>query len=156
MNLDTILTIMNENNLTADETLLVYLTFISQTENCQSEKGKYYFQKWYDGGGQLKLKSLFESLKEKGIIHKNYNPTGYDPDEIEFNKRFIAKYFKYSGELGQELFNVYPAYIPINGRLAPLRNISKKFSSLDSFYFHYATTIGHSPSKHKEIIELVK
>jgi hypothetical protein len=46
---------------------------------------------------------LFESLKEKGIIKKNYNPSSYDPDEIEFNQHFIKQYFKLTGVLGQEL-----------------------------------------------------
>jgi hypothetical protein len=32
--------------------------------------------------GQTKLKSLFESWKEKGIIKKNYNPEKFIPDEI--------------------------------------------------------------------------
>ena len=45
MHLDTILNIMTEYKLTADELLLVYLTFISQTENSQTEKGTFYFQK---------------------------------------------------------------------------------------------------------------
>jgi hypothetical protein len=40
-------------------------------------------------GGQAKLKSLFESLKEKGIIKKNYNPEKFIPDEIEFNQNFL-------------------------------------------------------------------
>lgn len=156
MNLDTILNIMNEYKLTADEVMLVYLTFISQTENAQQEKGTYYFKKWFDGGGNERLKDLFKSLKDKGIIHKNYCPTSYIPDEIEFNKNFLKKWIKYSGELGQELFNTYPAYITINGKMAPLRNISKQFHSLDAFYFHYATLIGHDKSKHKEIMELLK
>lgn len=156
MNLDTILNIMTEYKLTADEVMLVYLTFISQSENSQSEKGTYYFKKWYDGGGESRLKELFKSLKEKGVIKKNYCPTAYIPDEIEFNMNFVKKWFKYSGELGQELFNKYPAYLPVHGKLIPLRNISKKFHSLDAFYFHYATTIGHNPSKHKEIMELLE
>ena len=130
MNLDTILNIMNEYRLTADEVMLVYLTFISQTENAQQEKGTYYFKKWFDGGGNERLKDLFKSLKDKGIIHKNYCPTSYIPDEIEFNKNFLKKWMKYSGELGQELFNTYPAYITINGKMAPVRNISKQFHSL--------------------------
>ena len=156
MHLDTILNIMTEYKLTADELLLVYLTFISQTENSQTEKGTFYFQKWYEGGGGERLKDLFKSLKEKGVIKKNYCPESYIPDEIEFNLNFIKKWFKFSGELGKELFNAYPAYLPAQGKLLPLRNISKKFHSLDAFYFHYATTIGHNKERHKEIMELLK
>ena len=58
--------------------------------------------------------------------------------------------------MGQELFNEYPPFLSINGRLMSLRNIAKKFYSLDDFYFYYSSTIGHNSDKHKEIMELVK
>ena len=50
---------------------------------------------------------MFESLKEKSIIKKNYNPESYIPNEIEFNKNFLKKYYKQSGVLGKELFDSY-------------------------------------------------
>jgi hypothetical protein len=40
--------------------------------------------------------------------------------------------------------------------MCPLKNISKRFYSLDEFYFYYSSAIGHSIEKHKEIVELVK
>ena len=70
-------------NLTGDELLLIYLTLCAQDGHPE------YFAKWFNGGGQTKLKDLFISLKEKGIIHKNYDPSSYIPDEIEFNKTFL-------------------------------------------------------------------
>ena len=139
-------------NLTADELLLVYLTFLAQEEEGHPE----FFAKWFSNGGQSRLKSLFESLKEKGIIHKDYNPKSYNPDDIEFNKNFLKGWIKGSGKLGKELFEEYPAFIPINGKLASLRNISKKFMSLDDFFFHYSSTIKHNPETHKEIMEILK
>jgi hypothetical protein len=54
------------------------------------------------------------------------------------------------------LFDTYPAFVQGNGKLLPLRNVSKKFHSLDEFFFNYSTTIGHSKEKHEEIIELLK
>lgn len=156
MELNTIINIINKYNLSADELLLIYLTFISQSENGNIKNNKIYFEQWYDGTGKNKLLQLFNSLKEKGIIKKNYNPEEYDPDEIEFNKTFIKQYFKYTGELGKELYDNYPSFITINNKVYSLKNISKKFISLDEFYFYYSSTIGHNLNKHNEIIDLLK
>jgi hypothetical protein len=45
MELNTILNIMTKYGLTADELLLVYLTFISQTENGRPEEHRIYFKR---------------------------------------------------------------------------------------------------------------
>ena len=58
--------------------------------------------------------------------------------------------------MGQELFETYPAFVQSGIKLLPLRNISKRFHSLEEFFFHYSTLIGHSAKKHSEIIELLK
>lgn len=156
MKLDTILNIMTKYKLTAEELLLIYLTFIAQTENGNPEEHRVYFRRWYEGGGKERLRSLFDSLKSKGIIKKNYNPDSYDPDEIEFNQNFIKQYFKLTGELGQELMDAYPTTLYINGKSVSLKNISKKFRDLPEFYFWYASTIGHSISKHREVIDILE
>lgn len=139
-------------NLTAEELLLCYLTFLARDEEDHTE----YFTRWFSNGGQTRLRDLFNSLKEKGIIHKNYNPSTYNPNDIEFNKNFIKGWIKNSGQLGQELFSAYPPFVNINGRMCSLRNISKKFNSLDEFYFYYSTAIGHSVEKHKEVMEILE
>lgn len=138
-------------NLTADELLLVYLTFLAREEEGHPE----YIAKWLCNGGQSRLRNLFESLKEKGIIHKDYNPEKYSPDDIEFNKNFLKGWIKCSGQLGKELFDNYPPYLTINGRMVSLKNISKKFDSLDEFFFAYSSAIKHNPEKHKEIMEIL-
>lgn len=139
-------------NLTADELLLVYLTFLAQEEEGHPE----YFAKWFSNGGQSRLRELFNSLKDKGIIHKDYNPSTYNPDDIEFNKNFLKGWVKGSGELGKELFESYPPFITISGRTYPLKNIAKKFNSLDDFFFHYSSQIKHNSEKHKEIMEILE
>ena len=151
MELKTILNLLTAYNLTADELLLIYLTFLAREEEGHAE----YLADWMCNGGQSRLKSLFDSLKEKGIIHKDYNPTNYNPDDIEFNKNFLKGWIKCSGELGKELFDAYPPFLNINGKMAPLRNISKKFTSLDEFFFHYSSQIGHNPDKHKEVMDIL-
>lgn len=155
MNLDTILNIMSKYNLTADEVLLVYLTFLSCSDNGTNPDNIKYFNKWYSGGGKDRLKSLFESLKAKKVILANYNPDTYDPDEIEFNKHFLKQYFKLSGELGKELLKAYPKTLTIGNKLVYLTNISKKFLDQNEFYFWYAASIGHDIQTHKEILEIL-
>lgn len=135
MDLDTILNIMAKHNLTEAELLLVYLTFIAQTENGDPDKNRKYFVKWYQIGGKERLRDLFNSLKEKGVILKNYNPSSYAPDEIEFNKTFLKSYFKLSGELGKELLDAYPDCIYLNDRPVSLKNIAKRFLNESEFYF---------------------
>ena len=139
-------------DMTADELLLCYLTFLARDEEDHAE----YFTKWFSNGGQARLRDLFNSLKEKGIIHKNYNPTTYNPNDIEFNKNFIKGWIKNSGQLGQELFDAYPSFLQVNSRMVSLRNISKKFTSLNEFFFHYSKEILHNPDKHKQIMELLE
>ena len=152
MELNTILNICIAYNLTFDEFFLIYMTLLARDEENHEE----YINKWFSNGGKDRLRDLFNSLKSKGIIHKDYNPEVYNPNNVEFNKNFLKGWYKQSGEMGQELFNEYPPFLSINGRLMSLRNIAKKFYSLDDFYFYYSSTIGHNPDKHKEIMELVK
>ena len=135
MELDTILNIMSKYHLTADEVLLIYLTFIAQTENGNPEEHRVYFKKWYDGGGKERLKELFDSLQSKGIIKNNYNHQIYEPDEIEFSPSFIKQYYRLTGQLGKELISAYPSTTFVNGKVVSLKNISKRFRDMDEFYF---------------------
>ena len=152
MEINTILNLLITYDLTADELLMIYLTFLARDEEGHPE----YFAKWFNNGGSKQLREIFESLKSKGIIHKDYNPSTYDPNAIEFNKNFIKSWIKNSGELGQELFEEYPPFLSSNGKLLPLRNIAKKFNTLDEFYFAYSSAIKHNPEKHREVMDLLR
>ena len=152
MEIKTILNLLATYHLTADELLLIYLTYIARDEEGAHKE---YFDQWFENGGNKQLRNLFESLKEKGIIHKNYNTNIWDPNQIEFNKTFIKSWAKNSLEMGQELFEAYPSFINIQGRYAPLKDVSKRFSSLDEFFFFYSTQINHNPEKHKNVMEIL-
>lgn len=151
MELNTILNLLITYNIDANELLLIYLTFLARDEEGHPE----YFSKWFSNGGSTQLRSLFESLKNKGIIHKDYNTTNYDPNEIPFNKNFLKAWLKNSGEIGQEMFEAYPSWLNVNGKLMPLRNIAKKFNTLDECFFAYSSAIKHNPEKHKEVMEIL-
>lgn len=151
MELNTILNICIAYNLTFDEFFLIYMTLLARDEEGHAE----FISKWFSNGGNNRLKDLFNSLKEKGIIHKSYNPEVYNPNDVEFNKNFIKGWYKQSGEMGQELFDSYPGFVEVKGKLYSLKNISKKFYSLDEFYFYYSATIGHNPEKHREVMDIL-
>ena len=85
MELNTILNICIAYNLTFDEFFLIYMTLLARDEEGHVE----YISKWFSNGRNDRLKDLFNSLKEKGIIHKSYNPEVYNPNDVEFNKNFI-------------------------------------------------------------------
>ena len=144
---------MSEYNLTAEELLLVYVTYIAREENGNNIT---YFNKWFNNGGKDRLRDLFNSLKSKGVILKSYNTDNYICNDIEFNKNFLKRFFKESCIMGQELFDNYPKVIEINGKIIPLRDPTKKFNSLDEFYFWYSSQIGHNPDKHKEVMDILK
>lgn len=152
LEINTILNLLITYNLTADELLVVYLTFLARDEEGHPE----YFSKWFSNGGASKLRDIFNSLKSKGLIKKDYNPTEYNPNEIDFNKNFLKSWVKNSGELGQELFEEYPPFMTSGGKLYPLKNISKKFNTLDEFFFAYSSAIKHNPETHKEVMELLR
>lgn len=151
MELNTILNICIAHNLTFDEFFLIYMTLLARDEENHSE----YLGKWFSNGGKEKLRELFNSLKNKGIILKSYNAESYVPNDIQFNKNFIKSWYKQSGEMGQELFDSYPGFVEVKGKLYSLKNISKKFYSLDEFYFYYSATIGHNPEKHREVMDIL-
>lgn len=51
--------------------------------------------------------------------------------------------------------NAFPSFCYINGKYVSLKNIAKKYSSLDEFFFAYSTAIGHNEEKHKEVLEIL-
>ena len=154
MTLKTILNLESKYKLTADEIQLIYMTFLGQEENGGHTE---YLKQWLEQcDGQVKLKPLFESLKEKGVIKKNYSPEKFIPDEIEFDPKFLKNWIKQTGELGHELYHEYPSHILIDGKRCCLKNFARRFANLDEFYFYYSTTIKHSIETHKKVMEMLK
>ena len=90
------------------------------------------------------------------MIHKDYNPTKFNPDDIEFNKNFLKGWIKGSGQLGKELFDAYPPFLETPTKWYPLKNISKHWDSLEEFFFSYSSAIKHNPNTHKEVMELLE
>lgn len=150
------LEIMNSYNLTSENFDLIQMLFMAQEEEGHGE----YLGQWFKIHGVDKFRSNLKELQEKGIILKSYKipekGQQFDPDNVEFNKTFMKAYYKHSGDMGGELFSIYPSFVNINGKACSLKNISKYYSSLDDFFFAYGKAIKFDPIKHEEILELVK
>ena len=106
------------------------------------------------------FRSILLSLQNKHLILSSFKipakGDSMDLNEIPFNQNFLKDYYRSSFEMGTELFDVYPQFGNINGKIVSLRGIASKFNSLEDAYRVYAKTIHYKDNIHKEIIELVK
>lgn len=157
LTLDQEISILEKYRLTSTELLLIRVLLILQDENNEELFANYIYTL---KSARINLRDILLSLQEKGIILKHYTiPTPgveFDPYSIEINKNFIKNLYKCSFELGQELFEEYPAFAVINNSYTSLRGVSKHFNSLEDAYVKYGKSIKWNPEIHQEIIELVK
>lgn len=157
MDIKTKLMLMKEYNLNTEETFVLELLFLASAEENHSE----HLYEFYNSKlNILSLREILMNLQDKGIILKSYviqkENSIFEPRNVAFNKNFLNKYMKFSGELGQELFNVYPHFVTINGITYNIANFAKKFNSEEEFYYSYGKAIGWNYEKHLEIIDLIK
>ena len=159
MSIDNQILLIKEYNISAEEWFFIQLLFLAQPEEQKSDLLMDYLQ-YSVANYKLSPREMLLHFQEVGIVNKSYRvpKTGemFDPESVEFNKNFLHKYFKYSGDLGEDLFNNYPINIIIKDTLFTLRNIAKKYNSMEEFSFAYAKTIGHSPKKHAEVMDLLE
>lgn len=99
------------------------------------------------------------SLQNKELLLKSYKiPDKGEKliiEDIAINKNVIKNYHKSSFDMGEELFMAYPAFVTIGETTYGLRNIAKKFDSLEDFYYFYAKSINFDAVKHAEIMNLI-
>lgn len=122
------------------------------------EEGEY---EWLQRFAQISnLRDILITLQEKGIILKNYKigsqGSSLVVEEIPINQNFQKQFYRYSFEMGQELFEIYPQSTIVNGLVYNLKRVSKHFDSLEDAFSKYGKYIGYKPEIHNEIIELVK
>ena len=99
------------------------------------------------------------SLQNKELLLKSYKIPDKGGkliiEDIAINKNVIKNYHKSSFDMGEELFTAYPAFVTIGETTYGLRNIAKKFNSLEDFYYFYAKSINFDAVKHAEIMNLI-
>lgn len=100
------------------------------------------------------------SLQDKEILLKSYKipekGNRFVIEDVLINKNIIKNYHKSSFDMGEELFMAYPAFVTIGETTYGLRNIAKKFDSLEDFYYFYAKSINFDAVKHVEIMNLLE
>lgn len=105
------------------------------------------------------FRTTLVNLQNKGIILKSYEipkkGETFDPEEIQINKAFFKTIYRSGFDLGKELFDIYPMFTNIEGKVVGLRGISKKFDSLEDFYRFYGKAIKWDPKIHQRIIDLL-
>lgn len=152
LTLENELCLLEKYKLTPTELFTIKLILLAK------EDGEY---KWLQRYVQIiKLRDILVSLQEKGIILKSWKLPKEGQqlivEDITFNQNFQKQYFRASFEMGEELFNIYPQFLVINGISYNARRVSKKFDSLEDAFRNYAKSIKNDPIIHKNIIELIK
>ena len=156
INVSVELQLMERYRLTTEEVFVIELLFLGGSD----ENHKEYLQRYVNLAiNRPSILDTLNSLQDKGVIKKSckFPKRGeqLDPETIDFNENFLHNYRKFSGELGEELLEVYPQIGYINGKQFSLNNYAKKFNSFEDFAFAYGKAIGWNMSKHKHVIELV-
>lgn len=108
--------------------------------------------------GKELFRQILNSLKKKGVILSSFKiPADKEVlnyKNIPFNKNFTKMYIRESNELGKELFDVYPPFITINGKMCSIKNFTKaNLFSFEDFCLYYAKAIKSAGVTHERVME---
>ena len=108
--------------------------------------------------GKEILRAVLTSLLSKGIINSTFKLPNEGESlnfkNIPFNKNFLKKYVRESHELGKELFDEYPPFITINGKMFSIKNFTKAgLFSMEDFCIYYAKAIKNAQVTHERVME---
>lgn len=149
--------ILQESGLTPTELFILRLLFLA-VDGDSSLLINYVTN--ISNGKQI-LRQVLESLLNKKVINSTFilpkEGESLNVKNIPFNKNFLKKYIRESNELGKELFDLFPSFITINGRMCSIKNITKgNFFSIEEFCRYYAKSIKSSGITHDRVIEALK
>lgn len=111
--------------------------------------------------GKQIMRGVLSSLIEKKVINSNFKipneGESLNYKNIPFNKNFIKMYIRESNEIGKELFDLYPPFITINGKLCSIKNFTKAgLFSFDDFCLFYAKQIKSAAITHERVMEALQ
>lgn len=142
--------------LTAEELLVVKLLLLASLDEGHPE----YLQRYMSLPNKVDLREIIISLQEKSVILKSFKVPNkgepFNPQSVTFNSVFHKTYYKASGDMGFELFTNYPSIITIKGSVYSLRNVAKKYNTLEEFFFAYGKAIKFNPSTHIKVMNLLE
>lgn len=145
------------NNLTPSELFILRLLFLAQDGEPS------YIVNYLNNTDNAKhlLITVLTSLQSKGIILSGFKIPEEGQSlkftEIPINKNFVKRYIRESNQLGKEIFDLYPPFMTINGRMASIKNITKAgLFSIDDFCLYYSKQIKLSGVTHDRVIKALK
>ena len=111
--------------------------------------------------GKELFRKVLESLKEKKVILSTFKVPkegeSLNYNNIPFNKNFIKAYVREANEIGKELFEEYPPFININGKLCSIKNFTKAgLYSFEEFCLYYAKAIKSAGVTHERVMEALQ
>lgn len=155
LNIDNEASILTKYNLNPNELYVIKCLLFMQED--ESKYLQSYLQLPESTRGNFR--DILLSLQNKHLILSSFTiPSkgqSLDLSQIPFNKNFLKDYYRSSFELGKELFEAYPQFGEINGKVISLRGVASKFDSLEDAYRIYGKIIHYKEEVHKEIISLV-
>lgn len=111
--------------------------------------------------GKQLFRSVLKSLQDKKVI----NATFKIPEEgealnyknIPLNKNFLKSYIREANLIGKELFDEYPPFININGKMFSIKNFTKaNLFSIEDFCLYYAKSIKSSGVTHERVMDALR
>lgn len=155
LNIDNEASILTKYNLNPNELYVIKCLLFMQED--ESKYLQSYLQLPESTRGNFR--DILLSLQNKHLILSSFTiPSkgqSLDLSQIPFSKNFLKDYYRSSFELGKELFEAYPQFGEINGKVISLRGVASKFDSLEDAYRVYGKIIHYKEEIHKEIISLV-
>lgn len=155
LNIDNEASILTKYNLNPNELYVIKCLLFMQED--ESKYLQSYLQLHESTRGNFR--DILLSLQNKHLILSSFiipsKGQSLDLSQIPFSKNFLKDYYRSSFELGKELFEAYPQFGEINGKVISLRGVASKFDSLEDAYRVYGKIIHYKEEVHKEIISLV-
>ena len=155
LNIDNEASILTKYNLNPNELYVIKCLLFMQED--ESKYLQSYLQLPESTRGNFR--NILLSLQNKHLILSSFTiPSkgqSLDLSQIPFSKNFLKDYYRSSFELGKELFEAYPQFGEINGKVISLRGVASKFDSREDAYRVYGKIIHYKEEVHKEIISLV-
>jgi hypothetical protein len=111
--------------------------------------------------GKVLFRAILESLKEKKVINSTFKV----PQEgevlnyknIPLNKNFLKVYIRESNALGKQLFEAFPPFLNINGKMCSIKNFTRaNLFSLEEFCSFYAKAIKNAGVTHERVMEALE
>lgn len=155
LNIDNEASILTKYNLNPNELYVIKCLLFMQEDESK------YLQSYLQLPESIRgnFRDILLSLQNKHLILSSFTiPSkgqSLDLSQIPFSKNFLKDYYRSSFELGKELFEAYPQFGEINGKVISLRGVASKFDSLEDAYRVYGKIIHYKEEVHKEIISLV-